>query len=61
MRKIHWKKLATRKLIFISGGCIVLSAIEHFVHLQSTSKGVEVFSTALLDHILFGIPFEGGR
>jgi enoyl-[acyl-carrier-protein] reductase (NADH) len=56
--RVHWKKLLTRKILFMVGVASISSIATHFADLSLVHKTAELSLTALADHLLFGVPFE---
>lgn len=60
LRRIHWRKVVTRKVIVIAGFGIVGFVLEHYTHLWFAGRGGELAFGAVIEHLLFGLPVAEG-
>ena len=58
LRRIHWRKYITRKVIILGVFGIVGYYIEHAFHVWYAGKGGEIAIGTVIEHILFEVPVE---
>jgi hypothetical protein len=58
--QIHWRLYFTRKVITLVGVIIVLEIAAYLTHVHYFGRGGEFALGTLLEHCIFGVPFEEG-
>lgn len=58
IKRIHWKKYLTRKVIILTLFVAAGYAAEHYLHIWFAGKGAELAFGTILEHTLFEVPIE---
>ncbi len=56
IKRIHWRKYLSRKIIILAICGVAGYAVEHYLHIWFAGKGGEVAIGAVLDHLFLEVP-----
>jgi len=58
MKRVHWRKYITRKVLIVAGIMLALQLLEHITRWHFAGKIAEFSTSSLVEHVLFGVPME---
>lgn len=58
MKRVHWRKYLTRKLLVVGFIMLALHVIEHLTEWRFAGKLAEFSTSSIVEHLLFGVPME---